>query len=171
MNRIAEAFLLAAVLPWACGGSTVVDPMDGTGGADGGTTSTSSTSSTSSTFTTTSSTTSATATGSGGSGGSTSTCEYLFDQYFAALQLAQACNTCATGEDPCGHTAQFVMDPCGCPVAVNISTPEALSASVDAYSAWVDASCGPYECGQPCVITDNPHCEPVGPGCDGACAY
>ena len=149
---------LCVLLGVGCGGTAVID---GAGG--GATTSPTSTSSATVTSSTTSSTT-VTSTGP-------LTCDELFADYSATLERATYCDTCDDGPDPCGHTAQYVADSCGCPVAVNVQAPQALADAVAAYLAWTDAGCGPYDCGTPCVISSEPSCAPSGTGCDGMCAY
>lgn len=124
--------------------------LDAAGGAGGTASSTGTTSSKGSTGTITTSTTA--------TGTRPLTCDELYASYSAALQVAMSCDICDDGPDPCGRTNQYVADPCGCPAPVNVQTPDALAAAVAAYVAWTDSGCGPYECGQPCVISSEPRC-------------
>jgi hypothetical protein len=153
----------------ACSGEAVVD--DGGGGSGGTTPTTTSTSSgtTSTTSGTTSSTTSGTTSTStsSGSGG----CGPLTAEYEETLAVARACNACSDGPDPCEYlSGPQLTDPCGCPVSVNATDPDAVQAALTAYQQWVDAGCGPYPCGQPCAISNDPTCQSTGGSCDGQCA-
>lgn len=170
MTRLVWALSWVALLPWACGGEAIVGGGGGAGGTS--TTTTSSTSATTSGTTTTAGTITGTTTGTPtGTGSGTTACQELYEKYAFALQRAQYCDTCDPGPDPCDHTNQYLTDPCGCDVPVNAYSPEAVAEAVQAYVEWTEAGCGPWACGQPCMISDNPHCTPLGTGCDGTCVY
>ncbi|MFT3773067.1 MAG: hypothetical protein QM820_47405 [Minicystis sp.] len=110
----------AATLAAACGGKTIVEtgPAGGSGGA--------------------------TTTGLGGAGGLSNDCDVLGADFQSKLAAAQSCDPLINAIQ-CSGTATL-HDGCGCEVAGNELAPEKVSLAVDAFEAWVNAGCGPFEC-------------------------
>jgi hypothetical protein len=161
MRFLHPALMIAALS--ACGGKAVLD--HGSGGHSAASTDTSDASS---------STTSATGTTGPGPNGATTTgsdCGSLETVLIEALDEAMSCNSCIDGPDPCSYlSGQQLTDLCGCPVAVDATDPDATAAALDAYQAWTSAGCGPLDCDQPCAVSNDPRCTPLGAGCGGLCA-
>jgi hypothetical protein len=178
MNRAMNAFFeapgrraawAAAVILVGCGGKAVVDPGQG-GGGSGGTTTTPTSSSSSSSGSSSSGSGGSSSSSSSGTGGGPTDCATLYATFDAALQQAMACNSCDNGPDPCDYlSGPKLTDQCGCPVAVNMGNAAAVSTALETYAAWVNAGCGPMECGQPCGISADPTCSEAGPNCQGSC--
>jgi hypothetical protein len=151
------------MLAAACGGTTIIDA--GSGGAGGGSTSTGASGTTSTTSTTSSGTTSTNSTTTG-----PGDCGTLGAAMLDALDGAMRCDSCSDGPDPCDYlSGQQLTDQCGCPMPVNLNSPDAVKAALDAYQAWTGAGCGPLDCGQPCAVSSDPTCQQAGPGCTGSC--
>jgi hypothetical protein len=145
-----------------CGGKAVVDPASsgGSGGAGGiaghGGTSTSSTSGTS---TSTSSGTSAT-------GGTADVCTLLKEDLDQKVLAARSCDPTIYLEQCNGEA--MIYDDCGCDTVANEHNPEAVKAALEAFAAWVDAGCGPYDC-QWCPPAVPALCEATPDGKTGYC--
>ena len=144
----------------ACGGTTIIDGSGGTDGQGGaGAATTSSSQATTSTSATTS-----------GAGGAPADCMTLTDELTIALEAATACDACTDGPDPCEYlSGPQLTDVCGCPVAVNATQMDAVAKALEIYGIWVDQGCGPFECGQPCAVSDDPTCQAAA-GCNGTCS-
>lgn len=150
MKRLRGILLVTSVVTlgataFACGGKvTFVDDGSGAGGG--------SASSTSKATTGTSISTNAT-TGTGKS------CTVLKAELDAANAGAQACNPALSSIQCDG--SQILVDPCGCSsLLANEKEPAKIAAAKAANQAWLDAGCGPLDCGGGCF--------PVGPGwCQG----
>lgn len=146
----------SVALAGACGGKvTFVED----GSSEGGAGSTSSTKST-----TTKSATTGVNTGVTTGGGD---CNSLLAALNAANAAAQECNP-AISSPQCDGTA-IVNDTCGCPsILANEKQPETVKAALVAYNAWVDAGCGPFECGGGCFKAVSGFCSPTN-GNKGMC--
>jgi hypothetical protein len=152
-------FVAGLVALGGCGGKAVIDGGQGGDGGSGTTTTGASMTSTTST------------TGVGPGGGVEPGCEQLTADLIEALNQVAACDSCSDGPDPCEYLSGLELtDTCGCPVPVNASPASPLSAALSAYQAWKAAGCGPFDCGQPCAVSDDPTCQANGPGCAGICA-
>lgn len=162
--------LAAGIALWlsGCGGKAVRDRLTGDG-SGGMTSSTTSHSSSSGTVPLSSSSSSSGTTSSAGGDGGLPSCSTLTQSYQQALQDATWCSACVAGVDPCDYT-ESLADPCGCPVPVNLANPTAVAAATAAFQQWVSAGCGPYACGQDCIVSYNPHCAPSDDGeCNSIC--
>ncbi len=111
--------------------------------------------------------------GSSGSGVSSSgtggdECRLLGRGLQDALEAATACDTCDDGPDPCGYGDPPVTDECGCPVGLNLSSPNVDNA-IGMYQMWRDAGCGPLDCAEPCATSPDPQCTSMAGGCLGTC--
>jgi len=151
----------AGIVVVACSGTAVVD-----GGSGGGTTSNGNN---------TSGNTTSGNTTSGTTSGTTSTgpadCTALTMALTDALSEAMRCDSCSDGPDPCEYlSGQQLTDACGCPVPVNSTSPDAVSKAVSIYQDWLNAMCGPLECGQPCGISNDPRCTGGSGTCEGVCS-
>ncbi|MEP7119531.1 MAG: hypothetical protein ABJE95_01425 [Byssovorax sp.] len=134
LSRTALLALSLTSLLLACGGKVVVDgaATPGEGGKGGGS---------STTGTGTNGPTTVAGTGVGGSGGA---CAGLQADVTATLAAAQACNP-AINAPQCSGT-NVVADLCGCPVVANDSAFSAAQLANMAFTTWVNAGCGPFEC-------------------------
>ena len=82
-----------------------------------------------------------------------------------------ACDSCASGPDPCEYLSGLeITDTCGCPAPVNSNAAGEVMNALDAFEAWKAAGCGPFDCGEPCGLSNNPRCTDSGQGCVGVCA-
>ena len=145
--------MVLAVAAGGCGGKAVVDGTS-SGGAAGAAGSG-----------TTSSTT--TSPGSGGSGGTANRCATLETALEQALAEALACSPMLSVEQCTGEL--IVLDTCGCELAANVFRSAEVGAAEEAYSEWVNAGCGPYDCTY-CPPTLPAYCEPTSPsGETGLC--
>jgi hypothetical protein len=98
------------------------------------------------------------------------TCDSLSATLVGALDDATSCNACDDGPNPCAYlSGPQLTDVCGCPVAVNGQSAEAVGAALDAWNAWRDAGCGPLDCGTPCAISNMPFCSAPSGSCAGHC--
>jgi hypothetical protein len=88
----------------------------------------------------------------------------------AALQAARQCDLCVD-DNPC-EMAVIIGDDCECPVPLSAWTPDLVKSALSARDAWVNAGCGPYQCGGDCAVSDYAVCQPDGSGdCTGFCAF
>jgi hypothetical protein len=148
--RLRAALLVASFtsILAACGGKVVVDGegTSGEGGAGGDPT----------TVTTATTSTQFVAVGVGGAGG----CDGLQADAIATLAAAQACNP-ALNALQCSGT-NTTVDLCGCPVVANDSAFSAAQLATMAFTTWVNAGCGPFECFACPPPPDNPwYCDPT----------
>ena len=136
----------------ACGGKVIFS--EGAGGAGGsGVTSTHASS-------TTGSTTHA-------SSGSTTTggndCASLINAFETALAATQACDPKLNIQQCDG--SQILNDTCGCPsVLANEKQPDKIAAAKAASAAWIQAGCGPLQCGKACFPANPGYCQPNSDG-------
>lgn len=135
MNRRCVALGVAVGLVGACSGKAIVDGQGSTG-AGGSTTTATTTISTSATTTAT--------TTPAGIGGSVDPCTALGEALIDALAVAQYCNPALSVPQCSGQNVVF--DQCGCEVAANDGLPDEGQLALEAYDAWVDAGCGPWDC-------------------------
>lgn len=145
----------ALALLGACGGKvTFVED----GGSEGGAGSSSSKS------TTTKSATTSVNTAASTGGGS---CTDLLAALNAANAAAQECDP-AISSPQCNGFA-VLNDTCGCPsILANEKAPEKVKAAQLAYDAWINAGCGPFECGGGCFKAVGGFCSPTN-GNKGMC--
>ncbi len=131
------SLVLVGVLGAACGGVVVLEEDDdGAGGSSAGPGSSSASSSKSASASTTN------ASASSSSGGAT--CASLEAAFQQAVAAAQSCNPFLS----IPQCSLIVDDRCGCPtIVLNETAPDLVQAVQQAYAAWVNAGCGPLDCG------------------------
>lgn len=97
------------------------------------------------------------ATGSSTTGGNT--CASLKSALEAATAVAQACSP-QISVVQCDGT-QIMNDECGCPsVLLNEKKPDNVAAAKAAMAAWIQAGCGPFQCGAACFPASAGFCQP-----------
>jgi hypothetical protein len=130
---------------------------DGNGGSGGS----------SSSKTTGSTVTHAATTGSSSTGGND--CASLKAKLDAAVAAAVTCGP-ALAIVQCNGT-QIMNDDCGCPsVLLNETTPDKVTAAKAANAAWIQAGCGPFQCGAACFPAGPGFCQPNADGTTGKCS-
>jgi hypothetical protein len=140
----------------ACGGKVVFS--EGDGGAGGATPHSSSIGNVGAT---THASTAATTTGG-------NMCTSLEAAVEAALTAAQECDP-KLNVFQCDGT-QILNDTCGCPsVLANEKRPDRIAAAKAATAAWIQAGCGPLQCGKDCFPATSGFCQPNSDGSLGVC--